>query len=1193
MRTLYNSTLERILAGKKRMRIALAVLAPLCFVAVALAGVLSLRGALAATIAGTPSTVNSHVDNFNFNPAATHSYRNSVKVANAISNPYIDGFYGFTLRSSIGSTDLLYLCGDPELPDPSQKGTTPAVLFGFGGTYTHSKNRAGFPSALAYSIMHPNYGAKLSNAEFNELMGFTGSTAVNQDQRVALMFIASAFYEFKDKDPTPVNGSWSTTNANSWPTKIRLIPGDSTAYNVGLKAQVEAYAEYIANMDPSVFLNRLYTVFARIEAMMTSYNSTASGQSTSNLWMNYDDVTKRLTFGYTGYQPPTSSSYPTLSWTITGGGTVTVQKNGAGASISSGSAVDTTAYYTVNYTGSGSVAFTLADDRNFLQGGSIEGYLLQSSETYSDQGKNPSPVYTFFGKAVPYQRMLVGHSKWVKLRCGLTVTGTTTTDEPPVTPPVTPTVIKISALKKATGGTMTNNQFTFTLYNSDSDAGQGSVLQTKNNTEVNNVPPSTTAPSSGTRSFIYFEEITISSAGTYYYLVKETSTSSGGWTVDPTIYHIRVVVSNVGGVLTPVTHYRKNTGSGFGSWTAYTAGGPYNMLETNFANHGTWPVMYNTYTITGSGSRNGFESALLASMYPVNNSLTRADFNRLFGINYTESYAGKYKDFIRASVYIYELKTRTPSINLKNSGTWGSPYTTTVMNGNGTTDTGMMDAQVSKFYTLVDNMALIKAQHDANKTTSLTMSYTHSSATAGTLYFAHDGYVAKNGSTWQSDLRLTWTGTATVNGQSNGTTGVALTKLSSNSAPDQNTSYNVTARSGDVVFTLTDNAKYVKAGTIKGSLLRVGSAASTEHVYGHAEFVTLKNKLTVTGNSGSKNGAAYHETIKSDKTFNHAAGAAYTNVVRNPQDSTTWLCNDRQICEMVLEFENVYSSTPTTGSITINGRKTVEMLSGGTATGGTFTFSIAHTTVNGGSQTGFPTGVSFSTDLTGFSGSGSTRTGTIERNTAGDSDFFVTINNLPASGSPYYFVLRESGGGAGSNWANDTREYLIEVTIPSGGGAGTITRYKERPNSTTSWTASSVLWVSGGSSSSWEWENPALYNYSTTSGIGMDMDNGYWLMKGGSPYTLISAAYCINIYKGGGGPYNLYTMTSDPDTTVTNREQITWVVSNGFWSSVENINNANSSNSNIDWIRVKYTGFAEELTTEQAYYGTQTAVWRY
>ncbi|MCL2105703.1 MAG: hypothetical protein FWH26_01360, partial [Oscillospiraceae bacterium] len=459
------------------MRIALAVLAPLCVVVVTLAVVLSLRGALAATVTGTPSTVNSHVENFTFNPSATHTYQSDVNLAALANGPY-SHFPGFTLQSSGSSpTNHVFTCGDPEVPQPSEKPSGTTLTYGFGGTYTQAKNRKDFPSALAYSLMLPNYGAKLTLSEFNELMGLTGTNAVTADQRTILMHAAAMFYEFKDRYPNPPSGtSWSTTNDTLWPKKLPLIPGSATLYDIGFADMFYGWSWAVGMEDDhTTFLNWFYTILARIEALMTAYNSTASGQSTSSLWMSYDDATKRLTFGYTGYQPPTSSSYPTLSWTITGGGTVTVQKNGAGASITSGSAVDITAYYTVNYTGSGSVAFTLADDRNFLQGGSIEGYLLQTT-TLLNINTYPDPVMrakmlAFFSPltSIPYQRMLIGHSKWVKLRCGLTVTGTTPE-------PATAAIQVNKTVNK--NGSPTDPAFTFNIVRVTDETGSTAVTGT-------------------------------------------------------------------------------------------------------------------------------------------------------------------------------------------------------------------------------------------------------------------------------------------------------------------------------------------------------------------------------------------------------------------------------------------------------------------------------------------------------------------------------------------------------------------------------------------------------------------------------------------------------------------------------------------------------------------------------------------
>jgi len=124
-----------------------------------------------------------------------------------------------------------------------------------------------------------------------------------------------------------------------------------------------------------------------------------------------------------------------------------------------------------------------------------------------------------------------------------------------------PTAVTLKAAKHATGGTMTAGQFSFTLSSANHDATETpTLLQTKTNAAA------------GTNSAVTFDAIDYTAAGTFYYLLQETS-PGGGWTTDARQYHVRVHVTDTNGKLSAAaaTRYREGGTGAWSAWTGYDA----------------------------------------------------------------------------------------------------------------------------------------------------------------------------------------------------------------------------------------------------------------------------------------------------------------------------------------------------------------------------------------------------------------------------------------------------------------------------------------------------------------------------------------------------------------------------------------------------------------------------------------------
>jgi hypothetical protein len=118
------------------------------------------------------------------------------------------------------------------------------------------------------------------------------------------------------------------------------------------------------------------------------------------------------------------------------------------------------------------------------------------------------------------------------------------------------TTITLGAKKEVTGSSIPASwSFNIGLFASNATgAALGTALQTK---AVTN----SAAEAS-------FTAIPVDTAGTYYYLIKETSTDGDGWTIDGKQYLIRAVVTDVEGELQVALAYKLLTGEQFAPYAA-------------------------------------------------------------------------------------------------------------------------------------------------------------------------------------------------------------------------------------------------------------------------------------------------------------------------------------------------------------------------------------------------------------------------------------------------------------------------------------------------------------------------------------------------------------------------------------------------------------------------------------------------
>ena len=87
----------------------------------------------------------------------------------------------------------------------------------------------------------------------------------------------------------------------------------------------------------------------------------------------------------------------------------------------------------------------------------------------------------------------------------------------------------LSGIKTLNGRTLKADEFSFTLYNSNTEWAEGTALQTVKN---------------GANGAFSFDEISYDRVGTYYYLVKEDSGNVAGVTYDDGVYGVKVEVTD-------------------------------------------------------------------------------------------------------------------------------------------------------------------------------------------------------------------------------------------------------------------------------------------------------------------------------------------------------------------------------------------------------------------------------------------------------------------------------------------------------------------------------------------------------------------------------------------------------------------------------------------------------------------------
>ncbi|MDR3311503.1 MAG: hypothetical protein LBS90_09240 [Oscillospiraceae bacterium] len=466
---------------------------------------------------------------------------------------------------------------------------------------------------------------------------------------------------------------------------------------------------------------------------------------------------------------------------------------------------------------------------------------------------------------------------------------------PPGAPGSRTVPVTIRGIKTVQGVNAPGVNFGFTLTQVANDDGAA---------YTDGEPITRTASHTGAGSFS-FPAIELG-AGTYYFKVRETTGGGAGWANDASQQIVKVVVSEtpltavvtypngavVGGVRgensdtvpvpdAPAYTFDKNetyTGATQVPDTFYFDITDSKGVKIEAAcadiNAGS-PAATSTFAPGSSEPRDGKESALAFALLNTEFSgLDYAEFEKFFALTAVDdlgyprstnrrvndmqlllwSYEVTYKfnttlnnpiDLLYPPDKAYDVwQSDTPGVNF-NIG-WRLSGTTN--------DTPRSEwGDWNEFLHLVTLFRGMMTQYSAGKNTSLTLTYTPTDDTTGTLSFDHTGYVP-HGTEYQGekdqevyDAYLSWPETpgvtVTVNGgtpyTSSGASGISVKKS------DAIVVNNSTGQ--DVIFTLIDKQHYLVADSIEGTLLSNGNSSEQRLLIGHADFVTLQSEIRLFG----------------------------------------------------------------------------------------------------------------------------------------------------------------------------------------------------------------------------------------------------------------------------------------------------------------------------------------------------------
>ncbi len=252
--------------------------------------------------------------------------------------------------------------------------------------------------------------------------------------------------------------------------------------------------------------------------------------------------------------------------------------------------------------------------------------------------------------------------------------------------------VSFGVTKTISGRNTTAKSFTFALYETDEDFNYSAETLIKDQSTTG------TLTENVAQSVVFDTDIEYTEGGTYYYVIKEVTSSGNGWTCDGTEYHITVTAANDGSgniVPTEVTYNAVDSeGNTLSSGTlsadeetgVYGISGDSTLSFVNTYGDAEADVIFGgTKSITGTNSTT---ASFAFGLYETGTDFVVSDDSEVHATTVTGSgdFAFEEIDYTTAGTYYYVVKETT-----EDGSGWtvdGTEYHITVVVADATSDVG-------------------------------------------------------------------------------------------------------------------------------------------------------------------------------------------------------------------------------------------------------------------------------------------------------------------------------------------------------------------------------------------------------------------------------------------------------------------------------------------------------------------------
>ncbi|MCL2655108.1 MAG: hypothetical protein FWD65_05330, partial [Coriobacteriia bacterium] len=513
----------------------IAIGAPLCAGAIVVTAMLMSHPALTATVSGgtqdfvysTPNTTATNdYGGFATNTTYTIADQHDAFV-------YKDGRFDINPSGNPNQTFLAY-CMRKELTAPPN-----------GDTYTLDRNgsagkRDNMASALALALASPDYGAKLSLEEFQQLFGYypdgsftglgTGTDACTSEMRLILMNCFVWAYEDAVANNSP---AFNPANPSTWHYVTDMNDWGDNLNSLSTTILTKDYLTtgLIKRIPPDYYPQIATRLLQMANQYYIANPSSSDPVSVLDITASFDTNTGQLSVGRSGYYPsvgdlPDGDTSYDLLLSCTGPSDIAIYVGGLDASnkVAGTTDIPIKPGDLIYIFGSGTVNMSVREQtRLSLVNGSIRGDILLNS---SQESENYQPIITGYAKfGYPCRSLQI---------------------------PCFPRKDINIPLRKTIAGDRPAGSFTFDFSVVMTDSNGAALTGAQAYSTTVSVPMDFTQTISQD-----FNVPLVLNQGTYYFKITETGYDTGSeWTSDTAPRYVRVTVNSGA---TPTTYeYRTN-----------------------------------------------------------------------------------------------------------------------------------------------------------------------------------------------------------------------------------------------------------------------------------------------------------------------------------------------------------------------------------------------------------------------------------------------------------------------------------------------------------------------------------------------------------------------------------------------------------------------------------------------------------